>query len=244
MKPLVDVAAAFADLLSQVLAMKITILLILFVFTLVRHPKDVEIEFPAPSGTKYELADKVKRVKIPQYPKWIDITFLILIYLLDIALLYPYTLKNGEWTNHLLLLLLSVVVFPVQVGAAHGWSCMSPSWIAAQRRHALWHNKAWKIYYMSFILTGLAIGLLIIGKGVAFFIFEVLGMLPGIWRAQSHAFSPLKNLEGPIRAGMRLLMRAAIVILGVFWRYLTFSPLRWVVGLVRRRRYLADASEF
>src|SRR5271156_4166918 len=210
MKPLVDVAAAFALLLSEGLAIQITVLLILFLFTLVRIPKDVEIEFPAPTGIKHQpLTEKARPVEVPQYPTCRDISFLILLYLVDIVLLYPYTLESREERNLLLLQLVSIVVFPLQVAAAHGWGSISPSWLAAQRRHGLWHSNAWRLYYMSFILTGVAIGLLIMGRGIALIILQLIALLPAIWRAQCHAFLPLKSLEGPFRTSIEWFAHAS-----------------------------------
>lgn len=184
-----DISTAYLTILSTVLAVKTVLLFVCFVFTAFLPPDEIEVEFPPPEG--YSGTER-KTVEVPEYPSCQAIGFLILVYVYDIIMIYPYTRKGSESEHSLVYLLVGIVSLGIQTMAAIGWSGITPSWLAAERHYGLWHSKIWSCYYMSFILTGVAIGLPLLYRGMWLIITFTITVAPTVWRAIYEAYRPLK----------------------------------------------------
>lgn len=184
-----DINTSYVTILSTVLAVQILLLLPCFLLAVFRPPDEIEVEFPPPPG--YSGTER-RKVDVPKYPSCSKLFFLIAIYVFDIVMIYPYT-RNGLVSEHsILFVLVGVVSLTFQVLAAIGWSGIKTSWLAAERSYGLWHSKAWTCYYMSFILTGVAIALPLLYKGIWFLIDFTVAIAPTSWTAIYNAYAPLK----------------------------------------------------
>lgn len=184
-----DISTAYLTILSTVLAVKIVLLVLLFVITTFLPPDEIEVEFPPPEG--YSGTER-KTVEVPEYPSCQALGFLILVYIYDIIMIYPYTRKGSESEHSLVYLLVGIVSLGIQTMAAIGWSGITSSWLAAERHYGLWYSKTWSCYYLTFILTGFAIGLPLLYKGMWLVITFTITSGPTVWRAIYEAYRPLK----------------------------------------------------
>lgn len=184
-----DISTSYLTILSSVLAVETLLLFPCFLLVALRPPNEIGVEFPPPPG--YSGTEQ-RTVNVPKYPSCSKLFFLIAIYVFDIVMIYPYT-RNGLVSKHSkLYLLVGIVTLAFQVFAAIGWSGIKTSWLAAERSYGLWYSKAWTSYYMSFILTGVAIGLPLLYKGIWFLIDLTIAIAPTSWAAIYNAYAPLK----------------------------------------------------
>jgi hypothetical protein len=184
-----DVSTAYLTILSTVLAVETLVLLPCFLLAAILPPDEIEAEFPPPPG--YSGTEN-RTVDVPEYPSSLNFLSLIAIYVFDIIMIYPYT-QNGLVIEHSILYqLIGIVSLTFQAMAAVGWSGIKTSWLAAEKGYALWYSKAWTCYYMSFILTGVAIGLPLLYKGIWFVIDFTIAIAPTSWIAIYNAYAPLK----------------------------------------------------
>ena len=78
-----------------------------------------------------------------------------------------------------------------QTAAAVGWSGISVSWLAAEKKYGLWHSKAWSSYYLSFILVGVGIGVPLLFNTSWHIVEYSLLFAPTIGKAFYEAYAPL-----------------------------------------------------
>jgi hypothetical protein len=196
-----DIDTSYYTILTRIQAVQTIILLPLYLYALLFPPARADVEFPSP----LKLVLERKAVSVPQRPSSSDIRFLLLTFLSEILLLYPYTyhgkanlveaIKSNSKMEAVLvfcIMLVGFVHFFIRSAAAIGWSGMRPNWLAAERGHGLWQYPAWSCYYMSFILTGTAIGiglLMKLGWLVLSLCTEV--GVPLLWDAYYQAYVPL-----------------------------------------------------
>jgi len=184
-----DISTSYLTILSTALAVETLLLLPCFLLAVFLHPDEIEVEFPPPSGYS---GTESRTVDVPEYPSSPKLFFLIAIYVFDIVMIYPYT-RNGLVSEHsILYLLVGIMSLAFQVMAAIGWGGIKTSWLAAERSYGLWYSKAWTCYYMSFILTGVAIGLPLLYKAIWFLIDFTMAIAPTLWTAIYNAYAPLK----------------------------------------------------
>ena len=184
-----DICGSYLSILSTILAFKILLLAPCFFITAILPPNESEVEFPPPEG--YSGTER-KCINVPKSPGFQALGFLILVYLFDIIMLYPYTHKGSGSEHSLVYLLAGIASLGIQTMAAIGWSGIKASWLAAERNYGLWHSTTWSCYYWSFILTGIAIGLPLLYKGIWVVISFTITFAPTVWRAIYEAYMPLK----------------------------------------------------
>ena len=182
-----DLETSYNGFLSSVFALAIAILFLALLFTIFWYPGEDEVECPSPTG-----GEETKVVKVPKYPQPASIAFLILIYVLDILILYPCTQDGLENEFHWLYVCAANVGALVHILAAIGWSSIERNWLTAEARYALWFNKYWSCYYWSFILTGIAVGLPIFYKSVWGLFNIILRVVLTMCGAICNAYAPFK----------------------------------------------------
>jgi hypothetical protein len=184
-----DISTSYFTILSSILAFETILLFPCFLFTAILPPDEIDVEFPPPEG--YSGTER-KTVTVPKYPSCSEIGFLIALYIFDIILLYPYTREGVTNEPRFLYFVISIVCLGIQTLAAIGWSGIKMSWLAAERGYGLWYSKAWTCYYMSFILTGIAIGLPFLYRGIWIIVMFAISFAPTAWRAIYNAYRLLK----------------------------------------------------
>jgi hypothetical protein len=193
-----NLGAAYSTILTRLLVCQTLIILPLSIFTLICPPAQEDVIFPAPreSGTS---KTKEKTVSVLNFPSFTDLGSLLLYYLLDIIFLYPYTFE-GITSPHLVnystivgvFLAVGHVFLLVQFLTACTWKRTGHSWVAAERHLGLWHSRRWSAYYVSFIITGIAIGFMLAGQ-CSYWIYAVArAVAPVIWDALSTEYAWLK----------------------------------------------------
>lgn len=183
-----DIGPSYFTIFSRLLAAKVALLCLLSLVVAVIPPENVEIEFPPPDG--YSGAER-RTVEVPKYPSFRQVGFLVIIYIFDIIFLYPFTYEGGSNKRNIIVFLAGNAFLVLQTVAAVGWSGIRTSWLAAENGYGLWHNPAWSAYYMSFILTGVAIGLSLLYKALWEVIIFTIVVAPTVWEAFYHAYTPL-----------------------------------------------------
>jgi hypothetical protein len=190
-----DLDVAYHSVFSKIVLFQALAILPLSLLKIPLPPAKVIQGFPSPSGLPNARA---KIIEVPMSPTSRDLAFLLTIYILDVIFLYPYT-KEGrlllEETNSTIISLFFWAgsgALVLQFLAACAWSGIQTDWIAAERRHGLWHFTPWKIYYCSFILTGLGIGLPMLFKLGWTIILLAIEVLPIVCNIFSHQFAPIK----------------------------------------------------
>jgi hypothetical protein len=183
-----DIGPSYFTILSRLLAIKTTILFLLCLVVAIIPPANVEVEFPPPAS--YSVVER-KIVNVPKYPSFREVGFLVIIYFSDIIFLYPFTYEGSATKNNIIIFLVGIAFLGLQIMAAVGWSGIQTSWLAAERKYGLWHSLAWSSYYMSFILTGVAIGLPLLYRAVWEVILFIIAVASTTWKALSYAYAPL-----------------------------------------------------
>jgi len=186
-----DTTTAYFTLFSTLLALKILILFPLCLYTTVRPPQDDEVEFPPPPGY---CGSERKTVQVPKYPSCPDLLFLILVYAMDIVFMYPATRRGVEVELNSALIAFLGGALGLQAAAAVGWSGISMSWLAAEKKYGLWHSKAWSAYYLSFILVGVGIGLPLLFIWTWHIGKYTIVIAPTVGKAFYDAFAPLPQI--------------------------------------------------
>jgi len=187
-----DTTTAYFTIFSSFLAVKVLILALLCIFTAIFPPTDEEVEFPPPRGYS---GTETKKVEVPKYPSFSDLLFLLLAYILDIIFIYPLT-QSGRETPffHPVFIACKSVALGLQAVAAVGWSGIGVSWLAAEKKYGLWHSNAWGLYYHSFILVGVGMGIPLFFN-LSWYIVEFsIASAPTIARALYEAYEPLFRL--------------------------------------------------
>lgn len=184
-----DISATYFTILSRSLALQSLILIPIFMFTALFVPKEVAIDFPPP--LHYSGNDR-KIVRVPTYPPAKAVGFLIVVYLGDIICLYPFTQATAEKKDIPIISYFGIIGLILQTMATIGWSGMRPSWLAAQYQHGLWHSKKWTVYYMSFIINGIGIGISVFILGYWLMIRFIMIIMPIIREVFYYAYIPLK----------------------------------------------------
>jgi hypothetical protein len=186
----------YCSAVTKILACQTIILLISSILTLILPPGRKNVKFPAPSGTS-TITEKA--VSVPKYPSTRDLSFLLLLYILDIIFIYPFTLDVNasvsltRGSTILVVFFLAGNIFLIfQANMARGWLRMERNWIAAEKNYGLWHSKAWSAYYLSFIITGTALGLISLWQIAQYLVIISLEIGPVIWIALYSEFEWLK----------------------------------------------------
>ncbi len=186
---------AYHTIFSKVVLFQAVAILPLLLYTIPYPPEEVKAEFPPPDG----FSGTERRVlSVPKHPSIVDLGFLLIIYLIDIVFLHPFTIEgrlfyeeNGS-TLVWWVFKAGSVALVVQFLAACSWSGVRTSWVSAERRHGLWHFTPWAIYYTSFILTGLGIGLPLFFKLGWLLISLIIEVSPVAWKIFSYQCTSLK----------------------------------------------------
>jgi len=186
-----DTTTAYFTLFSTLLALKILILFPLCLYTMIVPPQDEEVEFPPPPG--YSGTER-KTIEVPKYPSFSDLLFLILVYAMDIVFIYPATRHGNEAQLNPALTAFLGGALALQAAAAVGWSGISMSWLAAEKKYGLWHYKTWSAYYMSFILVGVGIGLPLLFIWTWHVGTYAIVIAPTVGKAFYDAYAPLPYL--------------------------------------------------
>jgi|SRR5277367_695616 len=186
-----DTTTAYFTLFSTLLALKTLILLPLCLYTLILPPRTEEVEFPPPAG--YSGSER-KTVEVPKYPSFSDLFFLVIVYAMDIVFIYPATRHGIEIQPNSALIAVLGGAIGLQAIAAVGWSGISMSWLAAEKKYGLWHSKAWSAYYMSFILVGVGIGLPLLSIWTWHVWKYTIVIAPIVGKAFYDAYEPLPHL--------------------------------------------------
>lgn len=195
-----NIDTSYYTIVTRILAVQTIILLPLYLYALLFPPATADVEFPSPLQTIPER----KLVSVPQHPSSSDLRFLLLSFLSEILLLYPYTyqgkanlveaMKSNSKKEVILMsgfILVGLVYFSIRCSAAIGWSGMRQNWLAAERGHGLWQYPSWSCYYMSFILTGTAIGIGLLMKLGWLVLCLCTESVPLLWNAYYQAYVPL-----------------------------------------------------
>jgi hypothetical protein len=182
-----DLESTYSAILSTILAIKISLLVPLFLLTAILPPLCTEVECPAPKGDT-----GTKTLDIPDYPSPKSLAFLIAVYFFDILLLYPYTPDGANTPYDSSFRIVGVIGILLQTMSAIGWAGIEPNWDTAEALYGLWFNKFWSWYYMSFILVGIAIGLPLIYKAMWWCGELTVLIAPMTWKAICNAYAPLK----------------------------------------------------
>jgi hypothetical protein len=183
-----DIIFSYSTVLSTCLAVKIVLLCLLCLVVVVVPPVNIEVEFPPPTG--YSRAVR-KTVEVPKYPSLRDLIFLVIVYIFDIIFIYPLTYEGAATKKNIIIVLVAATFLTFHLIASASWSGIETSWLSAEKKFGLWHSPAWSIYYMSFILTGVAIGLpflYVIIWGVIIFVDAIT---PNMGKALYQAYAPL-----------------------------------------------------
>lgn len=185
-----DMNTAYFTLLSRALAIHSIVLVPFCVFSAIRPPHLIEVEFPPPLG---HSRDERRAVKVPRYPPCQSVAFLIAVYLCDVFFIYPFTREGTvkDDSFHFILRIIGTIGLVIHVLAAIGWSNIRPNWLAAERNYGLWYSKIWKAYYMSFIVTGVAIMIPLFYLGLWHLGATAFNLVPIIGRAMYQAYLPL-----------------------------------------------------
>jgi hypothetical protein len=193
-----DLSSNYCSALTKILACQTIMLLVFSSFTLLFPPGQADVKFPTPSGTSTMTE---KTVSVAKYPSTRDLSSLLLLYILDIIFIYPFTLDINatvsltRGSNILAIFFLAGNIFLLfQANMARGWCRMERTWVAAERNHGLWHYKAWSVYYLSFIVTGTAVGLVSVWQIAQYLVKIVLEIGPVIWTALYSEYVWLKVL--------------------------------------------------
>jgi hypothetical protein len=194
-----DINTSYYTVLTRILAVKTIALVPLYIYTKIVPPPKANVEFPSPLATVPER----KTVSVPRYPSSSDLRFLLTTYNLDIIILYPYTRAGSSWQASLdrshtrdMLLLLGLLLcgwgyFFFRVSSAVGWSGIRPNWAAAERKHGLWNYPAWSCYYMSYIISGIFIGIGLGFKLACFALSSCMYFGPGLLEVYRQTYVPL-----------------------------------------------------
>ena len=187
-----DTPTAYFTIFSTFLAIKVLILAPLCLYTAMFPPRDEEVEFPPPQGYS---SMETKKVEVPKYPAFSDLLFLLLVYVLDIIFIYPLTRSGGEAPSfHPVFIASKSLALGIQVVAAIGWSGIGVSWLAAEKKYGLWHSKTWALYYHSFILVGVGMGVPLLFNLLWYIVEYSLASAPTIAKAFYEAYQPIFRL--------------------------------------------------
>jgi hypothetical protein len=177
----------YCSAVTKILACQTIILLIFSILTLILPPGQKNAKFPAPSGTS-TITEKT--VSVAKYPSTRDLSSLLLLYILDIVFIYPFTLDVNasvsltRGSTILVVFFLAGNIFLIfQANMARGWLRMERNWVAAEKNYGLWYSKAWSAYYLSFIITGTALGLISVWQIAQYLVIISLEIGPVIWIA-------------------------------------------------------------
>jgi hypothetical protein len=192
---MMDLDVAYHTVFTKIVLFQAVAILPLLLFTIPCPPADVKAEFPPPYG----LPDTRSRViSVPRYPTFLDLGFLLVIYFLDIIFLHPYTKEGGFLIGESNSAVVSGFFWVgsgalvLQFLAACAWSGIRTNWVAAERRHGLWHFTPWRVYYSSFILTGLGIGLPMFFKLGWLMISGSVEVFPIAWKILCYQYTSVK----------------------------------------------------
>jgi hypothetical protein len=184
---LTNLSTEYCSAVTKILACQTIILLIFSILTLILPPGREDVKFPAPSGIS-TITEKT--VSVAKYPSTRDLSSLLLLYILDIVFIHPFTLDvnasvsltRGS-TILAIFFLAGNLLLIFQANMARGWLRMERTWLAAENDYGLWHSKAWSAYYLSFIITGTALGIISVWQIAQYLVIIALEIGPVIWIA-------------------------------------------------------------
>lgn len=183
-----DWLAAYYTGLSTILAIFILILLPLILYSLIFSPDYIEAEFRAPKGYR-ESGTRI--INVLAHPADKDLAFLLVVFVVDILLIYPYTLSGSQSDISSISKIGGTIILEIQLMAAVGWCGIQSDWIAGSRNFGLWKISSWAGYYMAFILTTFACAGPVAFVGMKLGTGWVISHTPNVWMALYHAFRPL-----------------------------------------------------
>jgi hypothetical protein len=179
---------SYYTILSTTLAIFILILLPLTLYCIIFPPDYVEAEFRAPKGYQ-ESGTRI--LNVLEHPAEKDMAFLLFTFLVDIFVLYPFTVAGSQEQISWLSRIGGLAILALQFSAAVGWCGIRSDWLAGKRNFGLWNNTSWAIYYVTFILMTFACVCPLIFMGIGLATGPMISQTLNIWMALYHAYKPL-----------------------------------------------------
>jgi hypothetical protein len=181
-----DIQTLYYRTITTIFAWVTVALFPLCVLTLIMEPPEKSEIFDAPPDQQDE---KPKKVTVPLYPTFRELSVFLVSLLAEMVLLCPY-LPIDETKPQFS----QYWGFPLF--AYHGFraiclAAMETNWMAAQEHQGLWHLKGWKLYYLLQILMGIMVGLPLLFRLAAYGCMAVYQLVPIVYWSLRTAYGPL-----------------------------------------------------